>query len=47
LLAREFIGGYDLGIDYPELAGHVLLAVTENRTRAEIDEFVTNMEGLV
>jgi glycine dehydrogenase subunit 1 len=29
--------GYPLGRDYPALAGGVLVAVTEKRTRAEID----------
>jgi glycine dehydrogenase subunit 1 len=29
--------GYRLGIDYPELAGGLLIAITERRTRAEID----------
>ncbi|MCC6728237.1 MAG: aminomethyl-transferring glycine dehydrogenase subunit GcvPA [Chthonomonadales bacterium] len=35
------IGGYDLGLAYPELAGHALLCVTENRTREEIDRMVS------
>jgi glycine dehydrogenase subunit 1 len=34
------IGGYDLGADYPHLAGHMLLAVTELNTRAAIDWLV-------
>jgi glycine dehydrogenase subunit 1 len=34
------IGGYDLGGDYPHLAGHMLLAVTELNTRAAIDRLV-------
>jgi glycine dehydrogenase subunit 1 len=34
------IGGYDLGRDYPHLAGHMLLAVTEVNTRAAIDRLV-------
>jgi glycine dehydrogenase subunit 1 len=34
------IGGYDLGGDYPHLAGHMLLAVTEVNTRAAIDRLV-------
>jgi glycine dehydrogenase subunit 1 len=33
-------GGYDLGADYPHLAGHMLLAVTELNTRAAIDRLV-------
>jgi glycine dehydrogenase subunit 1 len=34
------IGGYDLGRDYPDLADHMLLAVTELNTRAAIDRLV-------
>jgi glycine cleavage system P protein (glycine dehydrogenase) subunit 1 len=34
------IGGYDLGSDYPHLANHMLLAVTELNTRAAIDRLV-------
>ena len=34
------IGGYDLGRDYPHLADHMLLAVTELNTRAAIDGLV-------
>jgi glycine dehydrogenase subunit 1 len=37
LLKSNIIGGYDLGQSYPELAGAWLVAVTEKRTRAEID----------
>lgn len=44
LLASGFLGGYDLGIAYPELAGHMLIAVTEKRTRQEIDSFAAKLE---
>ena len=37
LLEKKIIGGLDLGAYYPELAGRMLIAVTEKRTRAEID----------
>lgn len=47
LLAAGFIAGYDLGRDYPELAGHMLIAVTEQRTKEEIDQFVHTLEGLL
>ncbi|WP_438433185.1 aminomethyl-transferring glycine dehydrogenase subunit GcvPA [Gorillibacterium sp. sgz500922] len=47
LLAAGFIGGYDLGKDYPEFAGHLLFAVTERRTKAEIDRFAAALEGIV
>ncbi|KAA8997923.1 aminomethyl-transferring glycine dehydrogenase subunit GcvPA [Paenibacillus spiritus] len=45
LAQAGFLGGYDLGRDYPELAGHMLIAVTEKRTRTEIDEFASALEG--
>ncbi|MDI4645746.1 aminomethyl-transferring glycine dehydrogenase subunit GcvPA [Cohnella hashimotonis] len=44
LLSSGFLGGYDLGIAYPELAGHMLIAVTEKRTRQEIDSFAAKLE---
>jgi glycine dehydrogenase subunit 1 len=43
LLTSQIIGGYDLGRDYPELANHMLIAVTELRTKEEIDAFVTEL----
>jgi glycine dehydrogenase subunit 1 len=35
--AVEIIGGYDLGQDYPLMANHMLVAVTEMNSRPEID----------
>ncbi|MCM3080247.1 MULTISPECIES: aminomethyl-transferring glycine dehydrogenase subunit GcvPA [Brevibacillus] len=46
LLNAGIIGGYDLGLDYPELAGHTLLAVTELRTKEEIDTLVQELEAI-
>lgn len=43
LLDKNIIGGYDLGRDFPELANHMLIAVTELRTKEEIDTFVTEL----
>lgn len=40
LLDKGFVGGYDLGRDYPELKNCMLVAVTEIRTKEEIDNFV-------
>lgn len=37
LLEKGIIGGYHLGRTYPELDGHMLIAVTELRTKEEID----------
>lgn len=47
LIAAGFIGGYDLGREYPELSGHMLIAVTERRSKEEIDEFKAVLEGLL
>ncbi|NEW07250.1 aminomethyl-transferring glycine dehydrogenase subunit GcvPA [Paenibacillus sp. SYP-B3998] len=47
LLQHNIIGGYDLGRDYPELDGHMLIAVTEQRTREDIDSFAAALEELV
>jgi glycine dehydrogenase subunit 1 len=41
LLEQGFIGGYDLGLDYPELQNTMLVCCTEKRTREEIDAFAT------
>lgn len=40
LQEKGIIGGLDLGRFYPELADHMLLCVTEKRTRQEIDALV-------
>lgn len=37
LLEQGILGGYDLGQDYAGLENHMLVAVTEMNTRAEID----------
>jgi glycine dehydrogenase subunit 1 len=44
LLEHEILGGYDLGRDYPELAGHMLVAVTEMNSKDEIDDLVAVLE---
>jgi len=46
LLTKGIIGGYDLGRDYPELTGHMLIAVTEQRSKEEIDTFVKELGDL-
>jgi len=45
MLDAGFLPGYHLGRDFPELANHWLLAVTEVRTKDEVDEFVSAVEG--
>ncbi|MET3506998.1 aminomethyl-transferring glycine dehydrogenase subunit GcvPA [Halalkalibacter oceani] len=46
LFEKGIIGGYDLAQNYPELAGHMLVAVTEVRTKAEIEAFAQEMGAL-
>ncbi len=40
LREHGFVGGYDLGRDYPERSDCMLFCVTEKRTKAEIDALV-------
>ncbi|WML45285.1 aminomethyl-transferring glycine dehydrogenase subunit GcvPA [Neobacillus sp. PS3-40] len=46
LLKQGIIGGYDLGRDYSDLANHMLVAVTELRTKEEIDTLVKELGDL-
>lgn len=46
LLHKGIIGGFDLGRVYPELENHALIAVTELRTKEEIDALVAEMGAL-
>ena len=46
LRKENIIGGYDLGIDYPELKNGILFAVTEKRTKEEIDKLTRVMEEI-
>lgn len=47
LLAKGIIGGYDLGLSYEELAGYMLVCVTEQRTKEEIDALVQELAAKV
>jgi glycine dehydrogenase subunit 1 len=46
LLERGYLAGVDLGAVDPGMDGFVLFAVTEKRTRAEIDAFVLEVASL-
>jgi glycine dehydrogenase subunit 1 len=46
LLEAGIIGGFDLGTDYG-LENQMLLAVTEQRTKEEIDQFIEVLEAAV
>ncbi|QNG61250.1 aminomethyl-transferring glycine dehydrogenase subunit GcvPA [Bacillus sp. PAMC26568] len=43
LIEKGIIGGFDLGRVYPEFENHMLVAVTELRTKDEIDLFVKEL----
>ncbi len=45
LLEKNILGGVDLAPFYPELKNAMLFAVTEKRTREEIDVLVRELEG--
>lgn len=47
LFANKIIGGFDLGKYYPELNGCVLLSVTENRSRQEIDRLTAKLGAIL
>jgi glycine dehydrogenase subunit 1 len=47
LLKESIIGGLDLGRFYSELEGHMLIAVTEVRTKEEIEKLAECLEGLL
>src|SRR5690625_5256624 len=46
LIEKGYLGGYDLGKDYEELKNHMLVAVTEVRTKEEIDQFVKELGNI-
>lgn len=47
LFDKGFIGGFDLGKAYPELENHMLVCVTEIRTKEEIDQFIQELGAIV
>ncbi|MBU9712228.1 aminomethyl-transferring glycine dehydrogenase subunit GcvPA [Evansella tamaricis] len=46
LLNHSVLGGYDLSRDYPEKENLMLVAVTELRTKEEIDHFASVLGGI-
>lgn len=47
LVKEKIVGGYDLGKDFPELKNGILYAVTEKRTKEEIDKLSSVLEGMI
>jgi glycine dehydrogenase subunit 1 len=44
LLKKNILAGYPLGKAYPELTDHLLIAVTEKRTKQEMDDLIAGLE---
>lgn len=47
LFNKGIIGGYDLGLKYGSLVNHALLAITEQRTKEEIDTLIEEITAFV
>ncbi len=46
LLQQGIIGGYDLGRDFSEFENHMTIAITELRSKEEIDNLISALEGV-
>ncbi len=46
LMEKKILAGYPLGDAYPELKDHLLIAVTEKRSKKEMDDLLSGLEGL-
>lgn len=47
LASRGILGGIDLGRDYPELAGSLLVCATELRTEAELEAYAQSLDEIL
>jgi glycine dehydrogenase subunit 1 len=47
LFDHDIIGGYDLGLKFENLENHALIAITEQRTKEEIDALVQHTAAVV
>lgn len=47
LLEEKILGGYSLGREYPQYKNGILYAVTEKRTKEEIDTLSSVLEGII
>jgi glycine dehydrogenase subunit 1 len=45
LLNQKVLAGLPLGFYYPDLADCMLVAVTETRTKAQIDDFAAKLKA--
>lgn len=46
MVSKKILAGYPLGRSYPELKDHLLIAVTEKRSKKEMDDLLAGLEGL-
>jgi glycine dehydrogenase subunit 1 len=46
LAARNILGGYDLGADFPDLGHALLVCATETKTDADIGAYVAAMREI-
>ncbi len=47
LAVQDILGGYDLGMDYPELGNTLLVCATETRDAADIERYGDNLERII
>ena len=47
LAADNLLGGFDLGLEYPELDPSILICATEQRTDADMDAFATKLARVI
>ena len=47
MAARGYLAGIDLTTDYPELGNALLIALTEKRSKQEIDSYVELVEEVI
>jgi len=47
LRAQGILGGHDLGPDYPELAGCILVCATETKTDGDLDQYAQQLERIL
>ncbi len=47
MMARGILAGYDLGKVYPEFAQHLLICVTETKTNADLENYVSALKTVL
>jgi glycine dehydrogenase subunit 1 len=47
LAEQDILGGYDLGVDYPELGSAILVCATELRTEEDIRAYRSALQAVL